>query len=66
MRTLKRALMIAMAAISLGMVGSGCAYLRPPANDRAVWEQQQKPNLTEGEIAFYEFIQGLWLMGNGW
>jgi len=66
MRTQLRARLIALGAIALMMAASGCAYLRPPASDRAVWEHQQKPNLSEGEIALYEFIQGLWLMGNGW
>ena len=50
--------------LALALLGSGCAYVRPPAQDRAVWEHQQKPKLTDGEKAFYEMIQGLWLGGN--
>jgi len=50
-------------AIGLAWMGCGCAYVRPPAQDRAVWEQQQKPQLTDAERAGYEFVQGLWPVG---
>jgi uncharacterized protein YceK len=58
-----RALMLlALAATSL--LGSGCSSLRPPAEDRAVWLQQQevdKPSPDEKNPAnlLYPLISGI-------
>lgn len=34
--------LIPVALIAIGLLGGGCESLRPPARDRAVWEQEQK------------------------
>ena len=48
------------------LVGVGCAYLRPPAGDRAAWEAEQK---QEARKAADNAWPGWWFiarLGQGW
>jgi hypothetical protein len=58
-----RALMLLVVATS-SLLGSGCSSLRPPADDRAVWLQQQEadiPSPAEKNPAnlLYPLLSGL-------
>jgi len=57
-------------SIALVLMGSGCASLRPPAEDRAAWEQQQKQQEeTASNSSNWKinplFIWSLWLAAMG-
>jgi hypothetical protein len=46
----------------ISVLGSGCSSLRPPAEDRAVWAQQQeqaKPQENVPENLLYYLVDGL-------
>ena len=56
-----RALMV-LVAISIGVLGTGCSSLRPPAEDRAVWAYEQerdKPQENVPENLLYWLGDGL-------
>jgi hypothetical protein len=55
---------IIVVALGLALMGSGCAYFRPPAENRTDWALQQKPQISETDQKFYRLLQDLWLSGS--
>jgi hypothetical protein len=47
--------------IELALMSSGCASLRPPAQDREAWEAQQKQEETQNESAMEKDPVGMLL-----
>jgi hypothetical protein len=48
---MKPAKPILISVIGLALMSSGCAYLRPPAEDKETWELQQKHEEAQKESA---------------
>jgi hypothetical protein len=59
---------ITILAIGLALMGSGCASLRPPADDKAFWEyqknqQSQEAQKTESYDWYWLTLLGAVVMG---
>jgi hypothetical protein len=50
---------IMIIVLQLALTGSGCSSLRPPAENRADWEQQQKKEAEVANNALWGEHQGM-------
>lgn len=60
----KAKLQIVSAAMGLALMGSGCASLRPPTEDKIAREQQQmQATLNRTDLWFFQLLHDLWPVG---
>jgi len=60
----KAKLHIISVALGLALMASGCASLRPPAEDKISPEEKQRQDaLNRTDIGYYRLLHGLWPVG---